>query len=348
MTTKDKYLLPKIDLKKRQFFSSSLLNWYKTHKRPLPWRVSQDPYAITVSEYMCQQTQVATVIPYFERWMKSFPTWKALAEAPAEKILKHWEGLGYYRRARALHHVAQQVMERFEGILPKTTTELQDLKGIGPYTAGAIASIAFDQSVPLVDGNVERVFARFFGLEWNFSEPAAHKKAWELATLLVPEKHAGDYNQSIMELGAIICTPRNPQCLICPINTQCVAKNNDPNRLPIKNKTIAVLQQEDVAVIYKKNKILLRLPNKERRWHDFHQLPAFDAGKMIKKEQVLKHVYGITKYRVTANVFEASLKKEDNKAYAWINLEQLSQITLPAPHRKILEKFFSLKSFELP
>lgn len=182
------FSLPSISPSVRRAFHTGLVAWFLKHQRDLPWRKAngRDPYAVAVSEFMLQQTQVATVIPYFERWMKTFPTWKSLANAPEDRVLKQWEGLGYYRRARNLQALARAVMEKHAGELPADVGQLRALPGIGPYTAGAIASFAFGISAPLVDGNVQRVFARVFDLNWDLAKPAVQKAFWELAGQLVP------------------------------------------------------------------------------------------------------------------------------------------------------------------
>jgi A/G-specific adenine glycosylase len=208
-----------------------LLSWYAACRRDLPWRRTRDPWAIWVSEIMLQQTRVDTVVPYFERFMARFPTPLALAEAPEDQVLSAWSGLGYYRRARMLHAGARVVAER-SGI-PQSREGLLELPGIGRYTAGAIASIAFGEPVGLVDGNVARVFARVFALDDDMRR-AGMKRAEQLAERLVPERKPGDWNQALMELGATICTPRSPVCDRCPIASSCRARaEGRVNELPV-------------------------------------------------------------------------------------------------------------------
>ncbi|AEI65438.1 A/G-specific adenine glycosylase [Corallococcus macrosporus] len=200
-----------------------LLDWYDRNKRDLPWRRTKDPYAIWLSEVMLQQTQVSTVIPYWERFLKRFPTARALASAPLDDVLAGWKGLGYYSRARNLHRAAQEVVARFGGALPSTAAELLALPGFGRYTAGAVASIAFGEEAPLVDGNVARVFARVFEVEGLPGDRQREATLWALATALVKGKRPGDLNQALMEHGATTCRPENPLCLLCPVRTACVA-----------------------------------------------------------------------------------------------------------------------------
>lgn len=197
--------------------------WFDRAARDLPWRRTRDPYAIWLSEVMLQQTRVDTVVGYFERFMERFPTVDALAQAPLGDVLSLWSGLGYYRRARGLHLAAREVTERYGGRLPETAKELQELRGVGRYTAGAIASIAYGRPEPLVDGNVARVLARLFVLEEDVTSTAGQRALWALAARLVPGERPGRFNQALMELGATACTPRAPRCDACPVRAQCGA-----------------------------------------------------------------------------------------------------------------------------
>jgi A/G-specific adenine glycosylase len=208
-----------------------LLGWFRANQRDLPWRRTKDPYAVWISEVMCQQTQVATVIPYWERFLSRFPTVRSLAAAPVDDVLALWSGLGYYARARNLHRAAEAVVERHGGQFPAEVAALLALPGFGPYTAGAVGSIALGLDVPLVDGNVARVLCRVQG--WELGGEAAREKAWEVAPSLVPAGEAGDWNQALMELGATICTPA-PRCEACPVRGLCVAvKQGDPAKYPL-------------------------------------------------------------------------------------------------------------------
>ena len=205
-------------------FSRKLLAWYGRHRRALPWRDAPDPYGVWVSEIMLQQTQVETVTPYYRRWLARFPTVEALAAAPLQEVLSVWEGLGYYSRARNLHRAAQVVVADMAGHLPSSVPELLKLPGIGRYTAGAIASIAFGADAAVLDGNVKRVLARVFDFRSDVKSPAGIKALWSLAESLLPRGRAGDYNQALMDLGATICTPRAPACSVCPVNSLCAAR----------------------------------------------------------------------------------------------------------------------------
>jgi len=241
-------------------FSTRLLAWYAVHQRRLPWRGARDPYRIWVSEIMLQQTQVDTVIPYYRRWCKRFPTIRALAAAPQEAVLRLWEGLGYYARARNLHRAAQQIVHEHAGRIPRTGAELRLLPGIGRYTAAAIASIAFGVDAAVLDGNVKRVLARVFDFREDIKSARGEKKLWALAESLVPAGQAGDYNQAIMDLGATICTPLAPNCRACPVRTLCTAyklgvqleRPVTRKRSPIPSKVLAA------GVIRKNGRVLIR------------------------------------------------------------------------------------------
>jgi A/G-specific adenine glycosylase len=203
----------------------NLLDWYDRHKRDLPWRRrGDDPYAQLLAEFMLQQTQVATVIPYYERFFSRFPTVRVLAEAPQDDVLALWSGLGYYSRARNLHTAARMIVERFGGQVPRTVDELLTLPGIGRYTAGAIASVAFDTRAPILDGNVTRVLMRLLAMDADPKAPATRDALWEVAEAVLPLERCGDFNQALMELGATVCTPKNPDCPGCPVRRICAAR----------------------------------------------------------------------------------------------------------------------------
>lgn len=218
-------------------FQENLLTWYRDNKRDLPWREDQDPYKIWVSEIMLQQTRVDTVIPYFNRFISLFPTPEDLAEADEEDVLKVWEGLGYYSRVRNLQQAVKEVSASYDGIVPDTEKEIRSLKGVGPYTAGAILSIAYGKAVPAVDGNVMRVLSRIFTVYDDITKPLAKKIFDQLSRDMIPTDAAGDYNQAVMELGATVCTPKNPHCLTCPVEAHCHArKEGVQSLLPVKAK----------------------------------------------------------------------------------------------------------------
>ncbi|MGX6978288.1 A/G-specific adenine glycosylase [Vagococcus elongatus] len=229
------------DDEKVREFQETFLTWYDEEKRWLPWRVSKEPYGIWVSEIMLQQTQVATVIPYYERFMEWFPTVADLAAAPEERLLKAWEGLGYYSRVRNMQFAARQIMDEFGGNFPQTVKELKKLKGIGPYTAGAIASISFDAPEPAVDGNVMRVFSRLFGIKQDIAKSGTLKFFDFVVRHVISHDAPGDMNQATMDLGASLCTPTSPQCSSCPLKNYCLAnREGTQENYPVKSKKIKV------------------------------------------------------------------------------------------------------------
>lgn len=215
----------------------ALLRWYRRERRDLPWRRTRDPYRIWISEAMLQQTRVETVIPYYERFLDHFPDVKALASADLETVLGAWQGLGYYSRARNLKRAAEHVVSCHGGALPDTSEGLRELPGVGRYTAGAVASIAFDRPEPIVDGNVARVLSRIHGLTDDPKSPAGQRRLWQEAARLVRGRAPGDLNQALMELGATVCTPRAPACPRCPVRAVCEARGRgDPEALPVGAK----------------------------------------------------------------------------------------------------------------
>jgi len=227
-----------------------LLAWYRTHRRILPWREHPDPYRVWISEIMLQQTQVDTVIPYYHRFLKRFPTVAALAGARVDEVLKTWENLGYYARARHLHRAAQVVAEQFKGKIPDTREALVALPGVGPYTAGAILSIAFGKPVPAVDGNVCRVLGRLFAIKECIGRPETQKAIHTLTASIIPKKAPGSFNQALMDLGAMICTPKSPVCADCPFRIHCKARRNDlQNLLPLTEKKPVIPHKRVTAAV---------------------------------------------------------------------------------------------------
>ncbi|MDO8729794.1 MAG: A/G-specific adenine glycosylase [Candidatus Omnitrophota bacterium] len=241
-------------------FQRGMIRWYRKESRKnLPWRKTRDPYRIWISEAMLQQTQVATVIPYYERFLVRFPTVHSLSKAPLTDVLDTWSGLGYYSRAKNLHVCAQTIVRDHGGSLPAEVDSLLKLPGIGRYTAGAIASIAFDRPAPILDGNVQRVLCRYLGIREDPRQPEIQRRLWKLAEQLVPAKNPGDFNQAMMELGALLCTPREPQCGRCPLSPDCLARRKGwqdsippPRRTAARKKLsypCAVLRKGDSVLI---------------------------------------------------------------------------------------------------
>ena len=235
-----------------------LLDWYRTHRRALPWRATRDPYAIWISEAMLQQTRVETAIPYYERFLERFPDIHALATSDLDDVLGVWAGLGYYSRARNLRSAAQKVVNEFDGELPDDVDSLRTLPGVGPYTAGAVASIAFDRPEPVVDGNVARVLSRLRGIRDDVKKAPTVRRLWQEAAALAKGPHPGDLNQALMELGATVCTPRAPRCLACPIARFCEAhRDGDAEALPVKSRPAPPRPVEAVvALVLRRGKAL--------------------------------------------------------------------------------------------
>ncbi|WP_281890211.1 A/G-specific adenine glycosylase [Paenibacillus sp. YYML68] len=234
----------------KRYFSTELLSWYRRHKRDLPWRRHRNAYYTWVSEIMLQQTRVDTVIPYFNRFIEQFPTVQALAEAPEEEVLKAWEGLGYYSRARNLQSAVREVHESYGGVVPDSKEAVSALKGVGPYTTGAILSIAYNKPEPAVDGNVMRVLSRYFRIEDDIAKPRTRVRMEVLAQELIPEGAAGDFNQGLMELGALVCTPKSPHCLTCPVMAHCAGRAAGVEEtLPVKTKAKPPRPEARAAII---------------------------------------------------------------------------------------------------
>lgn len=331
-----------------------LLAWYGRAKRDLPWRKTRDPYAIWISEIMLQQTQVDTVIPYYNRWLKKFPSVKILAKADENDVLKSWEGLGYYTRARNLHRASKEIVAKHGGKIPQTKEDILSLPGIGRYTAGAVLSIAFDQPVPLVDGNVIRVFARVFNIHSDVSAQSTQKTLWDIAAALVPEKNPGDFNQALMELGAMICTPSAPSCLICPLSSECLGfKKSDPSKLPVKKEKVEVQKFNGwIFLIEKNGKFLIQKRNEGQVMGGLWEFPSFmnlEKDLFSKKEVVGKVKAAFTKYRGEYRVARVKhkpgiIQKKGIEEFSWVNPKEFSRFTLSAPARKVLQLAFQKES----
>jgi A/G-specific adenine glycosylase len=344
------------------FFSRLLLDWYHKHGRTLPWRDHPDPYAVWVSEIMLQQTRVETVIPYFEKWMRLFPDVTSLANASEQEVLNAWEGLGYYSRARNLHKAAKTIAEKFNGQLPRDLTELRGLPGIGRYTVGAIASMAFGMDEPTLDGNLRRVFSRLFDVREFADSPVGEKILWELATQNLPKGKAGDYNQALMDLGATICLPKNPRCLLCPLMEICEARKNGTQELrPVMKPKKAVPHYvHAAAVILQRGRVLLsqRLPEGllGGMWEfpngRVNADPAKELTKIlyaatklrVKKGEalgVIQHAY--THFKVTVHAFlcePVSIPKSKN--LKWVKITELDGYPMGKVDRQIAGKLLKL------
>ena len=260
-------------------FAKQLIEWYEIHKRDLPWRETQDPYKIWLSEVILQQTRVSQGLPYFERFVNAFSTVQKLAAAPQEDVLKLWQGLGYYSRARNLHTAAQQVVE-MGGFFPNSYKKLLELKGVGDYTAAAIASFAFKEAVPVVDGNVYRVLSRIYGISTPINETAGVKEFKELARKLLDKKTPDIYNQAIMELGALQCVPKNPDCNICPFQNQCIAfKDHRIEELPVKIKKAKIknLHHHYIVIQTPDNNTILQERPQIGIWAGLYEFPFIES-----------------------------------------------------------------------
>lgn len=268
-------------------FRHHLVDWFNREKRDLPWRRTSDPYKIWVSEVMLQQTRVDTVIPYYNRFLEKYPTMQSLAYAPQEELLKMWEGLGYYSRARNLQAGVKEVVEKYNAVVPDNRHDLSKLKGIGPYTAGAILSIAYNKPEHAVDGNVMRVLSRVLHIEDDIALPKTRKVFEEAVDMLIDKEHPGDFNQAIMDLGAMICTPTSPKCLLCPVRDYCIAfHEGDTEQLPLKSKktkTKKVKYEVYVAVDEQGNYLLEKRPS-EGLLANMWQFPMIELTKDVAKD----------------------------------------------------------------
>jgi A/G-specific adenine glycosylase len=319
-------------------FASQLVDWFQKNQRDLPWRRTRDAYAVWVSEVMLQQTQAKTVIPYWERWMRELPDIAALAEAREERVLKLWEGLGYYSRSRNLQKAAREIVARHTGIFPRDFAAILDLPGIGRYTAGAIASIAFGEAAPIVDGNVVRVLTRFFGIRGDPKGKIVNAELWKIAGDLVNATEAcGDLNQGLMELGALICLPREPKCGECPIRLRCFARKNSLTEiLPETAERPRAQERFFRAFLVRRNgAILLRQRKKNVVNAGFWELPNIERKSPGKYGILCVVKHSITRFRMSLEVVAAETIESGGE---WVNLTQLDALPLVNAHRKALLK----------
>ncbi|MBI2516673.1 MAG: A/G-specific adenine glycosylase [Opitutae bacterium] len=339
-------------ISRRPAFQAALHGWYRTAQRRLPWREAPSLYKTVVSEFMLQQTQVVTVLPYFDRWLRELPDFAALAAAPETKVMKLWEGLGYYSRARNLHRLAQVVAAR--PAPPRTPAEWRELPGIGPYTAAAITSIAFDEPAACVDGNVVRILARLTGEGKTFrngSEAAKHFTP--LAGALIQGSHPGTHNQAMMELGATVCLRQKPNCAACPVASFCVARQGGtPEKFPcLQPKQI---EQKSVARAWcvQDGKLLLRRGHAQaRRLAGLHELPELsDLGaKPSPKTLLATKRRTITRYAITETIYAVKLTRAlkariaEDASLEWVPLSELEHVTLSGPHRRWIRELLESK-----
>ena len=311
-------------------FNSNLTNWFYKNKRELPWRKSNDPYKIWLSEIILQQTQVKQGLPYYNKFLENYPTVFELARSTEDEVLKNWQGLGYYSRARNLHFTAKYIVHELNGIFPKKYIDLIKLKGVGDYTASAIASICFDESVAVLDGNVFRVLSRYFGIEIPVNSTQGIKHFKSLAKSLLPKKRIGDYNQAVMEFGALQCKPKLPNCRICPINVNCVAfTTNNTKNLPIKIKRSKIKDRYFNFLVYltKKSETVIEKRSVKGIWQHLYQFPLIETEFSFSKKKLISYKKGLQKY---------------NLINPEIDLINKNEIVHKLSHQKLHIKFWKL------
>lgn len=338
-----------------ELWVDKILDWYDQEKRDLPWRKSSDPYEIWVSEIMLQQTRVETVLDYYRRWMERFPDVKSLAEADSQVVLKLWEGLGYYARARNLQKAAQQIMHKHGGVFPSAYAQMLELPGVGPYTAGALSSIAFGMPTPAVDGNVLRVMSRIFALieiDRLDTQQAIRNKVEHC----FPSGRAGDFTQALMELGALVCLPRNPACMICPLTTECQAfAQNTQDQWPIRKEKDPIKKvKRQIAIINNADYILMHQRPARGLLADLWEFPGVDGGHKKDFAALFVEQYGLqlsigkhfldarhvfTHMEWEMKVYWARLESNDGLSvrsdFKWVHKKELKQLAIPTAFQKI-------------
>lgn len=342
---------------------SRLLAWFRSNRRDLPWRATRDPYRIWVSEVMLQQTTVAAVVPYFERFMATLPDLRSLAEANEQVVLKLWEGLGYYRRARHLHAAAKQLVAEHNGDFPDDPDVWIALPGVGRYILGAVLSQAFDRRLPIVEANSLRVLARLFGYWGDPREGEGKAWVWSTAEAVLPTKSVGDFNQALMELGALLCTPTTPDCRRCPLSRHCVAKKEGLQlRIPPPLRQPAVTRVSEVGVVIRKgSRVLLCQRRRDAsRWQNMWEIPHAEriaeedehmAVRRIAKDltgiavepgdEVLTVEHAVTRFAITLVCVEAKRKKGNfaagfYQAAKWVTQDELTAYPVSAPQRRLM------------
>ncbi len=355
-------------------FSKRLVSWYEKTKRDLPWRRTRDPYRIWLSEILLQQTRVEAVMPYYERLLARFPDVFALANAPLDAVLKTWEGAGYYARARNLHRTAQIVANERGGKFPRTVAGLQKLPGIGRYTAGAIASIAFNADAPVVDGNVVRVLCRYFGIRDDPRASETRERLWQLAGELLPKGQAGTFNQALMELGATVCLPRNPRCLSCPLQRKCVARRRGwQNDLPVR-RVKKELPHKIIAagIIWKRGRILIQQRASSGLLGGLWEFPggkvepgetlAECVAREVREElgieirvgaeiTAVDHAYShfsITLHALACEFVGGRVKLAGAQAFRWVKPDELNHYAFPAANRRIIQALMASRTGAAP
>ena len=343
-----------------RLFRTALIDWYNQNKRDLPWRKTKDPYAIWVSEVMLQQTKVETVIDYYNKFMRNYPTIFHLAEAEEQEVLKDWEGLGYYSRARNLHNAVKEVVETYDGVVPNDAKKLAELKGIGPYTKGAIMSIAFNEPEPAVDGNVMRVLARILLIDDNILDQKTRRRFEVIVRELISKENPSAFNQGLMELGALICIPRSPRCEQCPVKAYCRAYKNGMERvLPIrKTKTKQKTKKYVSVCLYdEEGKVAIEQRGSEGLLANMWQLPMIEKDAVKKRPLVeifqekydleititkklgnVKHVFSHLIWEIV--VHEAKVEgimSDPFNGLLFVHKTELEQFPIATAHQKVVQ-----------
>ncbi|GAK10320.1 A/G-specific adenine glycosylase [Geomicrobium sp. JCM 19038] len=345
-------------------FTKDLVDWYESEQRDLPWRRSRDPYRIWISEVMLQQTRVDTVIPYYENFLKKFPTLPALANAHEDEVLKAWEGLGYYSRARNLHGAVKEIAASYDGVVPNDPDKFRELKGVGPYTGGAVMSIAYDFKEPAVDGNVMRVLSRVLYITEDISKQKTRKQFEEHVREYLEMTEPSKFNQALMELGALICKPKKPDCEQCPVSKLCLAREKGVvEQLPIKAKKAKPKdQQVSCAVIVDENeRVLIEQRPKEGLLAGLWQFPAVlghanDLSSVLhdqykldlplqKESDVFKHVFSHLKWEVS--VYTGTIATEEEHQGVWVNKHEFQSYSFPVVYQKIAKHYLDGDSSSL-
>jgi A/G-specific adenine glycosylase len=347
----------------KQSLRRRLLAWYAKNARDLPWRRSRDPYRVWISEVMLQQTQVATVRDYFSRFVRALPDVRRLAAAEEQDVLRLWEGLGYYRRARQLHAAARKIVADHGGQFPQTLEELRELPGIGRYTAGAIASIAFDRRAPILEANTIRLLSRLIAYREDPLATAGQRALWQVAEEILPQKSAAQFNQALMELGSLVCTPSEPECDICPLSGVCAARTAGlQQKIPRPKPKQQYTEVREAAVVVRKNgRVLMRQCAANERWAGLWDFPRFELvseGPLFAAEEIVNKLrnqtgitcvaprllktirHGVTRYRITLDCYQAPyvagrVRTANGAAVRWIPIADLRALPLNSTCRRI-------------
>lgn len=318
-------------------FAQALVDWFTTHGRDYPWRRTTNPWAILVSEIMLQQTTIPTVLGRYEAWMAQFPTPAALAAVDEATALRSWEGLGYYRRVRALQAAAKAIVQEHGGTFPTDEAGIRALPGIGDYTVGAVLSFAYNRPAPLVDANVSRVFARVFNDATPIDSPAGRKRHWAWAAQLVHPTEPRAYNSALMELGQTICTGGEPTCLLCPVRAFCKAES--PAALPVKlpKKETLTAEHHDLWVLTEQG-LLMEKQADGKRHEGMYRLPQRSKEQVASLPLLATQKYTVTRYKVTRHLYRGPADTDPQGAEEFIPLHLLPSTPMASPDRKIIDK----------